>query len=177
MTDSGTFPDLQPEGGAGSMYASSGADAEATFARRGLYLHGEQHFAYHRQVSVGDVLEGRMRTSQPIAVEARRGPMEVTYFQTRWTDLDGEPGRRRAHRLAVLSRRLSARHRPRPRGSRGRGEAVRPGERLEPEALRESAQPCRPSCRRHHDVEAVHALAGRVAGLLVARPQVQRACR
>ncbi len=91
MTDSGTFPDLQPEGGAGSMYAGSGHDAESTFARRGLYLHGEQHFTYHRAVSVGDVLEGRMRTSQPIAREARRGPMEVTYFQTRWTDLDGAP--------------------------------------------------------------------------------------
>jgi acyl dehydratase len=91
MTDSGTFPDLQPEGGVGSMYAGSGHDAEATFARRGLYLHGEQHFTYHRPVSVGDVLEGRMRNSQPIARDARRGPMEVTYFQTRWTDLDGAP--------------------------------------------------------------------------------------
>jgi acyl dehydratase len=91
MTDSGTFPDLQPEGGAGSLYAGSGHDAESTFARPGLYLHGEQHFTYHRQVSVGDVLEGRMRTSRPIAREARRGPMEVTYFQTRWTDHGGAP--------------------------------------------------------------------------------------
>ena len=40
---------------------------------------------------VGDVLEGRLRTSKPIAREARRGPMEVTYFQTTWTDLDGRP--------------------------------------------------------------------------------------
>jgi hypothetical protein len=42
-------------------------------------------------VSVGDVLEGRMRTSQPVARTARRGPMEVTWFQTRWTDFEGAP--------------------------------------------------------------------------------------
>ena len=58
-------------------------------SRDGLFLHGEQHFTYHRPVAVGDVLEGRMRTSKPIARQARRGPMEVTYFQTNWTDLDG----------------------------------------------------------------------------------------
>jgi peroxisomal enoyl-CoA hydratase 2 len=91
MSDSGAFPDIQPEGGTGSMYASSGTDAASVFARDGLFLHGEQHFEYHRPVSVGDVLEGRMRTSKPIAREARRGPMEVTYFQTTWTDLDGQP--------------------------------------------------------------------------------------
>jgi len=91
MSDSGAFPDIQPAGGTGSMYAASGMDAASEFARDGLFLHGEQHFTYHRPVSVGDVLEGRMRTSNPIAREARRGPMEVTYFQTAWTDLDGRP--------------------------------------------------------------------------------------
>jgi peroxisomal enoyl-CoA hydratase 2 len=91
MANSGAFPDIQPPGGTGSMYASSGADAASAFARDGLFLHGEQHFAYHRPVLVGDVLEGRMRTSKPIARQARRGPMEVTYFQTKWTDLAGEP--------------------------------------------------------------------------------------
>ena len=40
---------------------------------------------------MGDVLEGRLRTSKPIARQARRGPMEVTYFQTTWTDLEGRP--------------------------------------------------------------------------------------
>ena len=59
------------------------------FARKGLFLHGEQHFTYHRPVYVGDVLHGRMRTSAPVAREARRGPMEVTWFQTRWTDPAG----------------------------------------------------------------------------------------
>jgi len=91
MSAAGAFPDLQPEGGTGSMYASSGADAASAFARDGLFLHGEQHFTYHRPVVVGDVLEGRMRTSKPIAREARRGPMEVTYFQTTWSDVDGNP--------------------------------------------------------------------------------------
>ena len=91
MSDSGAFPDIQPEGGTGSMYSSSGVDAASAFARDGLFLHGEQHFTYHRPVEVGDVLEGRMRTSKPIAREARRGPMEVTYFQTTWTDIDGAP--------------------------------------------------------------------------------------
>ena len=91
MSAAGAFPDLQPEGGTGSMYASRGADAASAFARDGLFLHGEQHFTYHRPVVVGDVLEGRMRTSKPIAREARRGPMEVTYFQTTWSDVDGNP--------------------------------------------------------------------------------------
>ena len=91
MSSAGAFPDIQPPGGTGSMYASAGADAASAFARDGLFLHGEQHFTYHRPVCVGDVLEGRMRTSKPIARQARRGPMEVTYFQTTWTDLDGRP--------------------------------------------------------------------------------------
>jgi len=92
MSSAGAFPDLQPEGGTGSMYATAdGGDAASAFARDGLFLHGEQHFEYHRPVQVGDVLEGRLRTSKPIARQARRGPMEVTYFQTTWTDLEGRP--------------------------------------------------------------------------------------
>ena len=91
MASAGAFPDIQPEGGTGSMYANTGADAASVFARDGLFLLGEQHFTYHRPVAVGDVLEGRLRTSKPIARQARRGPMEVTYFQTSWTDLSGEP--------------------------------------------------------------------------------------
>jgi len=90
MSSAGALPDVQPEGGTGSMYASTGNDAESVFERDGLFLHGEQHFTYHRPVVVGDVLEGRMRTSKPIARQARRGPMEVTYFQTTWSDLDGD---------------------------------------------------------------------------------------
>jgi len=90
MTHSGAFPDLQASGGTGSLFGSaSGADAGMT--RRGLYLHGEQHFTYHRPPVVGDVLDGRMRVSQPVARQARRGPMEVTFFQTEWRDTDGAP--------------------------------------------------------------------------------------
>jgi hypothetical protein len=92
MSSAGAFPDIQPPGGTGSMYASvAGGDAASAFARDGLFLHGEQHFEFHRPIAVGDVLEGRLRTSKPIARAARRGPMEVTYFQTMWTDLDGRP--------------------------------------------------------------------------------------
>jgi acyl dehydratase len=91
MASAGAFPDIQPDGGTGSMYANTGADAASAFARDGLFLHGEQHFTYHRTVSVGDVLEGRLRTSKPVSRRARRGPMEVTYFQTSWTDLHGAP--------------------------------------------------------------------------------------
>ena len=32
-----------------------------------------------------------MRTSVPVARQARRGPMEVTFFQTEWSDPGGEP--------------------------------------------------------------------------------------
>src|SRR3954470_3197458 len=83
MAHSGAFPDLQPAGGTGSLFAGAAAGA-AGMSRRGLYLHGEQHFTYHRQPLVGDVLEGRMRVSEPVARQARRGPMEVTFFQTEW---------------------------------------------------------------------------------------------
>jgi acyl dehydratase len=92
MSSAGAFPDIQPPGGTGSMYAAmAGGDGTSAFARDGLFLHGEQHFDFHRPVAVGDVLEGRMRTSKPIARQARRGPMEVTYFQTTWSDLEGQP--------------------------------------------------------------------------------------
>jgi peroxisomal enoyl-CoA hydratase 2 len=86
MQHAGAFPDLQPDGSTRSMFPS-GAGSD----RKGLYLHGEQHFEYHRAVAVGDVLEGRLRVSEPIARHARRGPMEVTHFQTRWSDTDGTP--------------------------------------------------------------------------------------
>jgi len=89
MAHTGAFPDLQPEGGTGSLYG--GGAGAGGFTRKGLYLHGEQHFTYHRPPLVGDVLEGRMRTSVPVARQARRGPMEVTFFQTEWRALDGSP--------------------------------------------------------------------------------------
>jgi hypothetical protein len=81
-------PDVQPRAAQGRCIRPA-APMPGAHSRDGLFLHGEQHFTYHRPVAVGDVLEGRMRTSKPIARQARRGPMEVTYFQTNWTDLDG----------------------------------------------------------------------------------------
>src|SRR5512146_454008 len=48
MASAGAFPDLQPAGGTGSMYESAGGDAASAFSRDGLYLHGEQHFTFHR---------------------------------------------------------------------------------------------------------------------------------
>jgi N-terminal half of MaoC dehydratase len=84
MTHSGAFPDLQ------TGEPPPPVDWSA-LTRGGLYLHGEQHFTYHRQVCVGDVLESRTRTSKPVARVSRRGPLAVTWYQTRWTDPDGSP--------------------------------------------------------------------------------------
>ncbi len=88
MTHAGSFADLQPPDGRGSLYAGSGESDTTMMAGPGLYLHGEQHFEYHRPLRVGDVLEGRMRTSAPVTRTSRRGPMETTYMQTRWTDVE-----------------------------------------------------------------------------------------
>jgi len=86
MTHSAAFPDLQPEDGVGSLApADSGMPADGT-SESGLYLHGEQHFEYHRQPVVGDVLEGRMRVSKPFMKHGRRGEMQMTILQTQWRD-------------------------------------------------------------------------------------------
>jgi hypothetical protein len=39
----------------------------------------------------GDVLEGRMRVSEPMPKAGSRGRMEVTYMDTEWRDADGAP--------------------------------------------------------------------------------------
>ena len=86
MAHAGAWPDLQPEvraEGAGAM-----ADPAAG---PGLYLHGEQEFVYHRHPVVGDELEGRTRISVPQWREGGRQRMELTWYQTRWCDLDGAP--------------------------------------------------------------------------------------
>jgi acyl dehydratase len=90
MAHTGAFPDLQRPEFSGRMMPESDLPADGS-SSRGLYLHGEQHFEYHRQVKVGDELEGRMRVSKPMAKESRRGTMEMTLIQTRWTDLEGQP--------------------------------------------------------------------------------------
>lgn len=83
------FPDVQPTGpqppAPPSHLPSDG------YAPAGLYLHGEQHFTYHRWPVVGEVLESRRRTSEPVPKAGRRGTMELTYLETHWTDLEGRP--------------------------------------------------------------------------------------
>lgn len=89
MTHAGAWPELQPADAAPPM--SDEDTVKAYSPRPGLFLHGEQEFAYHRTPVVGDVLEGRTRISKPFMKEGARRPMEITYYETRWTDLDGNP--------------------------------------------------------------------------------------
>jgi hypothetical protein len=87
MAGFGAWPDVQPPGGAGRLF---GEDAGDLTSRRGLSLHGEQEFVYHRQPVAGEVLEGRMRSSQPWRKQGRR-TMEFRLLETRWCDVDGSP--------------------------------------------------------------------------------------
>ena len=88
MSHSGAFPGLQPAGAP----RTSVADATAGLAmKKGLHLHGEQEFVYHRTPMVGDVLESRQRTSKSFPKENARRPMEITLYETEWRDLDGNP--------------------------------------------------------------------------------------
>ncbi|MCU1463146.1 MAG: N-terminal half of MaoC dehydratase [Acidimicrobiales bacterium] len=88
MAHGGAFPSLQPAGTRRPSLAEATADLAS---RPGLYLHGEQEFVYHRSPQVGDVLEGRQRTSKPFPKANARRPMEITLYQTEWRDLDGNP--------------------------------------------------------------------------------------
>ena len=89
VAHAGARPDLQPESRTADAAAESLSAVEP--AGPGLYLHGEQEFVYHRHPMVGDVLEGRTRTSLPRRKDGGRQPMELTWYQTRWCDLDGAP--------------------------------------------------------------------------------------
>jgi peroxisomal enoyl-CoA hydratase 2 len=88
MTHEGAFPDLQPEE---TPPPPDAAETAALYSRPGLFLHGEQEFVYHRWPLVGEVLEGRTRTSSPFTREGTRRPMEFTLYETLWSDLEGEP--------------------------------------------------------------------------------------
>ena len=48
-------------------------------------------FTYHRQPVAGDVLEGRMRVSEPMTKDGSRGRTEITYMDTEWRDPRGVP--------------------------------------------------------------------------------------
>ena len=91
MAHSGAHADLQPADGRGRLGPPDGLATDDGYSRDGLYLHGEQHFTYHRTPLAGDVLEGRMRVSEPMAKAGSRGRMEVTFMDTAWRDLDGGP--------------------------------------------------------------------------------------
>jgi hypothetical protein len=91
MAHSGAAPDLQPPDGRGRLGPPDGLASDDGYSRDGLYLHGEQHFTYHRQPMAGDVLEGRMRVSEAMPKAGSRGRMEVTYMDTEWCDPDGTP--------------------------------------------------------------------------------------
>ena len=85
------LPGLQASGLVPSMLPP-GADLFKTAAAPGaVYLHGEQTFTWHRQPMVGDVLEGRMRISDPIEKMGGGGRMVLSYVQTDWTALDASP--------------------------------------------------------------------------------------
>jgi hypothetical protein len=89
MAHSGAHPDLQPPAGQGRLGPPAGLATDDGYSRDGLYLHGEQHFTYVRTPVAGEVLEGRMRVSEPIDKQGSRGRMEMTYMDTEWRDLDG----------------------------------------------------------------------------------------
>ena len=89
MAHAGAHPDLQPP--EGRLIPPDGLATDDGSSRDGLYLHGEQHFTYHRQPMAGDVLDGRMRVSEPMTKTGSRGRMEVTFMDTEWRDPDGTP--------------------------------------------------------------------------------------
>ena len=61
--------------------------------KRGMILHGEQEFAYHRWPKVGDVLEGhRTIVATSTRRTRRRRAMEFYVMETDWRDAaSGEP--------------------------------------------------------------------------------------
>jgi hypothetical protein len=59
---------------------------------RGMILHGEQEFEYHRWPRVGDVLEGRRTISDVYEKDSSSARMEFYVMETDWRDADsGEP--------------------------------------------------------------------------------------
>jgi acyl dehydratase len=86
------LPDLQPDGSVPPSMLPPGTDLFGTGGpARGVYLHGEQTFTFHRPPRVGEVLDGRTRVSAPVEKSARRGQMVLSHVQTRWSTPDGAP--------------------------------------------------------------------------------------
>ncbi len=60
--------------------------------KRGMILHGEQEFAYHRWPKVGDVLEGHRTISDVYEKDTSSARMEFYVMETDWRDASsGEP--------------------------------------------------------------------------------------
>ena len=60
--------------------------------KRGMILHGEQEFVYHRDAHVGDVLEGTARISDVYEKDTSSALMEFYVMETSWKDASsGEP--------------------------------------------------------------------------------------
>lgn len=53
---------------------------------RGMILHGEQEFTYHRQPRVGDVLEGHRVIADVYEKETSSAVMEFYVMETTWSD-------------------------------------------------------------------------------------------
>jgi len=56
--------------------------------KRGMMLHGEQEFEYHRWPKVGDVLEGRRTISDVYEKDTSSARMEFYVMETDWRDAD-----------------------------------------------------------------------------------------
>jgi hypothetical protein len=60
--------------------------------KRGMILHGEQAFTYHRWPKVGDVLVGKRVISDVYEKETSSARMEFYVMETAWSDAEtGEP--------------------------------------------------------------------------------------
>ena len=60
--------------------------------KRGMILHGEQEFAYHRWPKVGDVLEGHRTIADVYEKDTSSARMEFYVMETDWRDASsGEP--------------------------------------------------------------------------------------
>jgi hypothetical protein len=59
---------------------------------RGMILHGEQEFEYHRWPRVGDVLEGKRSISDVYEKDTSSARMEFYVMETEWRDASsGDP--------------------------------------------------------------------------------------
>ncbi|HSO94890.1 MAG TPA: MaoC family dehydratase N-terminal domain-containing protein [Acidimicrobiia bacterium] len=85
------LPGLQPGGSLPPSMLAPGSDLFRTAASPGaIYLHGEQMFTWHDQPVVGEVLEGRVRVSDPVEKQGGQR-MVLSHVQTVWSTLEGTP--------------------------------------------------------------------------------------